>query len=90
MAKIDLTNVQLRFSIEGPLQKTNLAKQIGDTIYRRAESIQMDEFAKRLYHSTGPIEVTEQELGWIRTIGLTDMAYFARAEVEKLLPEEGK
>ncbi len=85
MAKIDLTNVALRFSIEGPIQRVNLAKQIGDSIYRHATNVEMDEFAKKLYHSKGAIEVNDQEAEWIR-VGASEIAYFARAEVEKLLP----
>lgn len=92
MAKIDLTEIPVQFSIEGPIQKTNFFKPIGDTIYRHANSVKMDEFAKRLYHAEGPIEVSEEELDWIRTIGLSEHAYFVCEAVLKALPakDEGK
>lgn len=88
MAQIDLTQVPAQFSIDGPIQKTNFFKMIGDTIYRHAISVKMDEFAKRLYHAEGPVEVSEEELEWIRTIGLSECAYFIREAVTKLLPAE--
>ena len=86
MKKINLTAIKLRPSLAAPEVEQNLAKEIGDAIYRNSKSIAELRFGQRLYDAEGEIEVSDEEIGFIKAV-LQGFFYWAQEAVLKAMGE---
>ena len=85
MKTIDLTAVKVRRSLSDTKEtELNLAHEIGDAIYRNSRSIPELRFGERLYDSTGPIEVSEDEIRYIKD-ALVEFFAWAQVAVNKII-----
>lgn len=81
---IDLTKITLRPTIAGPEITQDLSKEIAEAIYQNANTLAVSEFARKLYHAEGEIEVTDEEIGFIKNI-LPGFRYFAQEAILKAI-----
>lgn len=86
MKTINLTAVSLRPTLTAPAIEQNMAKEIGDAIYRNSKSITELRFGEKLYDSSGDIEVSDEEIGFIKAI-LPGFFFWAQEAINKILEE---
>lgn len=68
MKKIDFTSVAIKPTLGGPEIKENIGKVLAEVIYQKATTIAESSFAHRLYEAKGEIEVSEEEIEFIKTV----------------------
>lgn len=86
MAKINLTAVTFKPSLEGPEVTENLQKNVAEAVYQNAQNLAQHSFAQRLYEADGEIEVTDEEIGFIKGV-LSGYKYFVQEGILKALGE---
>ena len=60
MKTIDFTNVSVEISYDGKTEAINIAKEFANFCKMRAIDIGLEEFCRKIYFSTGEIEVPEE------------------------------
>ena len=75
---INLTKVKVLPGLGEPEKELNLAKEIGDAIYRNSRTIPELDFGRKLYYSEGDIEASDEEIKFIREAA---KGFFAWAQV---------
>ena len=83
---INLSKVTFKPSIAGPEVTSDMHEQIAEAIYQHTASAAAHSFALRLYESSGEIEATEAEIGFIKN-ELPGFLYFAQIGILKAIGE---
>lgn len=84
---IDLSKVAMKPTIGGPEITMDMHQQVAEAIYQNTASAGPHSFALRLYESSGKIEATEEEIGFIKN-ELSGFRYFAQLGILKALGEK--
>lgn len=58
--KINFTALEVE-DIEGNKQKVDIAKALGNQLYMQGQHIEECELGRAIYHSTGEMELTEEQ-----------------------------
>lgn len=56
MKRVNFKEVKIETSIDN-FEVVDLRKEIGNAIYKRAESVSQDDLARRIFHSEGEVEM---------------------------------
>ena len=81
--KIDLVNVRIE-DIEGNEATVSVAQIVGNTLYMQGRTVDECELGKRIFHSDGPLEVSEQEAEMVRRVAVM-LPHVTRTAVLKQL-----
>ncbi len=60
MKRVNFKEVKIETSIDN-FEVVDLRKEIGNAIYKRAESVSQDDLARRIFHSEGEVEIDDQD-----------------------------
>lgn len=60
MKQINFKAVKVETSIDN-FEVVDLRKEIGNALYKRAESVTQDDLARKIFHSDGPVEIEDQD-----------------------------
>lgn len=60
MKRINFKEISVETSID-VFQKQDLAKQVGEALHKKATTLALDELARKIFKSTGPIELEDNE-----------------------------
>lgn len=60
MKRVNFKAVKVETSIDN-FEIVDLRKDIGNALYKRAESVSQDDLARRIYHTEGEIEIEDQD-----------------------------
>lgn len=85
---INLSSLTFKPTIAGPEITQDLHKEIAEAIYQNARNLAQHSFALRLYESTGELEVSKEEIGFIKEI-LGGFIYFAQEAILKAIGDDG-
>lgn len=58
--KIDFSKLTVQMAFEGPTETFDLRKDIGNCIRRNTSDIGLDELAKTIYFSDGPVDIPSE------------------------------
>ena len=60
MKQVNFKEVKVETSIDN-FEVVDLRKEIGNALYKRAESVSQDDLARKIFHSEGPVDIEDQE-----------------------------
>lgn len=60
MKQVNFKEVKVETSIDN-FEVVDLRKEIGNALYKRAESVSQDDLARKIYHSEGEVEIEDQD-----------------------------
>lgn len=60
MKQLDFKELKVRIGIE-EIEIHDLRKEVGNSLYRLAETVPMAELAKKIYYSDGVMEITDDD-----------------------------
>ena len=84
MKTINLTAVTFQPTLGGEEISRNFYKVVAEAVYQNAQTLEDDEFSRRLYKADGDIEVSDEELNLIRS-SISDYKYYIKAAILKAL-----
>lgn len=82
---VDFGEINVQIGFEGPAQAVDYRKDLGNVIRANTGDIGLDELAREIYFSTGPVEVPEQYADRILAIVRQNYIVPAQRAFEKLL-----
>lgn len=86
MKTINLSNVTFRPTLAGPEITQDVYKDVAEAIYQNATTLAQHVFAQRLFGAGGEIEVSNDELGFIKA-SLKGFKYFFQESILKAIGE---
>lgn len=84
--KINLTALTFKPTIAGPEVTKDLHKDIAEAIYQQASTLAAHKFALRLYDADGDIEVSAEDIKYIKA-ALPGYKYYVQEAVLKIIGE---
>lgn len=85
MKKVDFGKVKVQLTFEGDPVEFNMRKIIGNMIRQNTNDIGLDEFAKKVYFSDGPVEIPDEYIRPILNIVKSSMTVPAQKALNELL-----
>lgn len=86
MATIDFTAIEYADSLGEAPKLHDVARGIGEILYKSATTLWQDKLARAVYDSRGEIELTEQEGKWIAdTMNGAGILYHIKEPIFKAL-----
>ena len=82
MKTVDFVNIMVRpdLSSEEKVQ-VNIAKELGNAIYKEAKTLDMDLLARLIYDSKGPIAIRDEDAEYIKNTFIVKLPYFVQKEI---------
>lgn len=88
MKQVDFGKVKVQLTFEGNPVEFNMRKVIGNMIRQNTNDIGMDEFARKVYFSDGPVEIPDEYINPILGIVKLSMTVPAQKALNELLTNE--
>lgn len=88
MKQVDFGKVKVQLTFEGNPVEFNMRKVIGNMIRQNTNDIGMDEFARKVYFSDGPVEIPDEYINPILDIVKLSMTVPAQKALNELLTSE--
>lgn len=88
MKQVDFGNVKVQLTFEGNPVEFNMRKVIGNMIRQNTNDIGLDEFARKVYFSDGPVEIPDEYIKPILGIVKLSMTVPAQKALNELLTNE--
>jgi len=66
--KVNFKELPVQIELEGEAVKIDVRKDIGNFIYQNSRDLGVLELARKIYHSDGEIEMSQQELTILKTL----------------------
>lgn len=94
MKQVNFKTVKVETSIDN-FEVVDLRKEIGNALYKRAESVTQDDLARKIFHSDGPVDIEDQdyaemmqviEKSFVRYVHVA-ITNAVKADTEKILKE---
>ena len=82
MKTVDFVNIMVQpdLSSEEKVQ-VNIAKALGNAIYKDAKNLEMDLLARLIYDSTGPITISDDAAEYIKNTFIVNLPYYVQKEI---------
>ncbi len=58
--KVNFSKLPVQWTIEGDPQEVDLRKNLGNALHQSACDIALDDLARAIYYSDGPVEVSKE------------------------------
>lgn len=87
MKKIDLTKIKARPNLYADETEINFCKEVANVIYIHAKTASECKFALKLVDATGPIEMNDEELGYLKK-AFNEFHYWARKPLFEAIGEK--
>lgn len=65
---VDFSRISVQLTFEGSPRVIDLRKPLGNAIRAAAGDIALDEFARKVYYSEGPVDVPEEYFAFIKHV----------------------
>ena len=65
---VDFSKVSVQLTFEGDPKELDFRKPLGNDIRQASGDIALDEFARKVYFSEGPVEVPEEYFAFIKHV----------------------
>lgn len=88
MKQVDFGKVKVQLTFEGNPVEFNMRKVIGNMIRQNTNDIGLDEFARKVYFSDGPVEIPDEYIKPILDIVNLSMTVPAQKALNELLTNE--
>lgn len=88
MKQVDFGKVKVQLTFEGNPVEFNMRKVIGNMIRQNTNDIGLDEFARKVYFSDGPVEIPDEYIKPILDIVKLSMTVPAQKALNELLTNE--
>ncbi|WP_418946798.1 hypothetical protein [Phocaeicola plebeius] len=88
MKQVDFGKVKVQLTFEGNPVEFNMRKVIGNMIRQNTNDIGLDEFARKVYFSDGPVEIPDEYIKPILGIVNLSMTVPAQKALNELLTNE--
>lgn len=88
MKQVDFGKVKVQLTFEGNPVEFNMRKVIGNMIRQNTNDIGLDEFARKVYFSDGPVEIPDEYINPILCIVKLNMTVPAQKALNELLTNE--
>lgn len=76
MKTVDFANVMVQLDLGSDKKtKVDLTKELGNTIYKDARDLDKDTLARKIYDSTGPIEISDENAEFIKETYIPRLPY---------------
>ena len=66
--KVNFKELPIQIELEGELMRIDVRKDIGNYIYQNSRDLGALELARKIYHSDGEIEISQQELDSLKIL----------------------
>ena len=82
MKTVDFVNIMVQpdLSSEEKVQ-VNIAKKLGNAIYKEAKTLDMDLLARLIYDSKGPIVIRDEDAEYIKNEFIVKLPYYVQKEI---------
>lgn len=82
MKTVDFVNIMVQpdLSSEEKVQ-VNIAKELGNAIYKEAKTLDMDLLARLIYDSKGPITIRDEDAEYIKNEFIVKLPYYVQKEI---------
>ena len=86
---VDFSKVTVR-DIEDQEQVVDLRRELGNRLYYQSRDISQAELGRRIYHSEGPMHLTESEADIVRQSAAPFVAYVREPLLKALAPSQSQ
>lgn len=88
MKVVDFGKIKVHFTFEGEPVEMDMRKVIGNIIHQNTNDLGLDEFARKVYFSDGPVEIPDEYINPILGIVKSSMTVPAQKSLNELLINE--
>lgn len=86
MKQVNFKELNVEVEID-QYQALDFRKEVGNAIHRQAVTIPMDELARKIYHSDGPVEIENEDYEMMKAIVSKSFALIILQAVERSTTE---
>ena len=61
--------------------QVNIAKELGNAIYKEAKTLDRDILARLIYDSAGPITISDEDAEYIKNTFIVKLPYYVQKEI---------
>lgn len=82
MKTVDFVNIMVQpdLTSEEKIQ-VNIAKELGNAIYKEAKTLDRDILARLIYDSAGPITISDEDAEYIKNTFIVKLPYYVQKEI---------
>ena len=90
MKEIDFSRLKVQMDFEVDAEVFDLRKEMGNNIRRNTADIGLDELARQIYFSTGPVEIPEEYIQPVKDIAAKCFIVPVQESINNLLSTDKK
>ena len=83
--KVDFSKLPVQWTIEGDPQEVDLRKNLGNALHQSASDIALDDLARAIYYSDGPVEVSTEHAEAILAVAKQKYVVPVWQSIDKLI-----
>ncbi len=87
MKQVNFKAVKVETSIDN-FEVVDLRKEIGNALYKRAESVSQDDLARKIYHSDGEIGIEDQDYAEMMQVIEKSFVRYVHVAISKAVKSE--
>ena len=82
MKTVDFVNIMIQPDLSSKEKvQVNIAKELGNAIYKEAKTLDMDLLARLIYDSKGPITIRDEDAEYIKNTFIVKLPYYVQKEI---------
>ena len=82
MKTVDFVNIMVQPDLASEEKvQVNIAKELGNAIYKEAKTLDRDILARLIYDSTGPITISDEDAEYIKNTFIIKLPYYVQKEI---------
>ena len=82
MKTVDFVNIMVQPDLTSEEKvQVNIAKELGNAIYKEAKTLDRDILARLIYDSSGPISISDEEAEYIKDTFIVKLPYYVQKEI---------
>lgn len=82
MKTVDFVNIMVQPDLASEEKvQVNIAKELGNAIYKEAKTLDRDILARLIYDSAGPITISDEDAEYIKNTFIVKLPYYVQKEI---------